>query len=214
MDSKVNCRFCSYFEDRSDDPVNQPWLEGDEFAALASRGALVSGWSLVCPRAHSLNLADLYAADAFSDFVSAAVSAVERRFGPARVFEHGATYAGSLTGCGTDHAHLHVVPLSFSLVDEARRYGTRHQWIRCSARDVAQLSNGREYLFAADSWDGAATKGVLAIVSEPVSQFFRRAIADRLALAEFFDYRKYPMGDVALSTQRALSDDVNLGVEA
>lgn len=41
--------------------------------------------------------------------------------------------------------------------------------------------------------------------SKPISQFFRRVIASRVGLGELFDYKRYPMMEIGLSSLARLS---------
>jgi hypothetical protein len=213
MTSNAGCRFCSYLDCQGSDLVDKPWMSNASFAALVSKGALVPGWSLLCPRMHSLSMAKSFRVQTFWDFATKAIGVVESRFGPVCVFEHGATHAGSATGCGTDHAHLHVVPLGFSLQTQSEQYGGV-DWKPCYARDIESKVAGREYLFVADKWDHCSTRGLIAVLGEPVSQFFRRLIAQRLGLADLYDYRRYPMLDIARASSKQLFADVQASVEA
>jgi hypothetical protein len=211
MTTNSICRFCGFLDDQGSDLVDKPWMFGANFSALVSKGALVPGWSLLCPHTHSLSMAKSYQDHDFWEFSSKAIGVVQGRFGPVCVFEHGATHIGSATGCGTDHAHLHAVPLSFSLEAEAIRCDGI-EWRSCAARDVESEAAGREYLFVADRWEQGRTRGLIAVLEEPISQFFRRLIAQRLGLPDLYDYRRYPMLDIARDSCSQLLADVRAGV--
>lgn len=206
--SRVQCRFCQLLSEKSEvSGIDIPWIVNDRYAALVSLGALVPGWSLVCPIEHRLNLSQHYRKAEFWDFASSVVRIVRHRHGEVRLFEHGAYTQDSSTGCGTGHSHLHVVPLDFSLSIEALRFDSKKQWQPCIASDIEELSGGREYLFVADQFDGMQTKGLVSLLSIGTSQFFRRVIAHRLGLAEFFDYRRYPMLEIAETSAAQLRAD-------
>ena len=105
------CRFCGISDRMHGENFNLPIAESEHFFAMASIGSFVPGWTLVCPKRHYLNLADFYETAEFVEFSSRVGSAVVQAYGaPVVAFEHGCRHAGSLTGCGTDHAHLHLVP--------------------------------------------------------------------------------------------------------
>src|SRR3546814_1162305 len=117
-----------------------------------SVGALVPGWSLVAPKQHGFNLSTYYSKNSFWQFVDRAVDVVERTYGRAVIFEHGSVDAESMTSCGTAHAHLHIVPLSFELSAKAIGFDQGLQWEECSLVDVARRAAGREYLFMAERY--------------------------------------------------------------
>lgn len=180
-------------------------MKDSDYAALVTVGALVPGWSLICPVDHGLNLSANYKDSAFWRFCGTAMDTVCRSYGPVTIFEHGARYDGSLTGCGTNHAHLHVVSLSFNLAVEAIRFDHARKWERCSVTEVEERSGGREYLFVSTTVSGAETEGLLCMPNEPISQFFRRVIANRVGLGDLFDYKRYPMMEIARSSLARLS---------
>jgi len=71
------------------------------------------------------------------------------------------------------------------------------------------MSNGQEYLFVADHFNRDQTIGLITLLDEGTSQFFRKVIADRLGLGEFFDYRRYPMLDIAEQSAIQLRADLS-----
>src|SRR3546814_2579598 len=85
-----------------------------------------------------------------------------------------------MTSCGTAHAHLHIVPLSFELSAKAIGFDQGLQWEECSIVDVARRAAGREYLFMADRYASMASRGWLTVLKQGTSQYFRRGIAHEL----------------------------------
>ena len=208
MTTSTDCRFCGHFVGESSDPIDSPWLRDSDYCAMISKGALVPGWSLICPLRHGFSLASHYQQCEFWSFAAEAEALIRARYGDVRVFEHGAGYSGSLTGCGTDHAHLHMVPLAFSLTTEALRYDATLKWKSCRASEIAAQAAGHEYLFVSDRFEGANTAGLLCLLEAPISQFFRRVVALRLGLRQFYDYRLHPMLEIAHRSTCDLHSDV------
>lgn len=203
------CRFCDIFAGGIvAQEVDQPWLSDNKYAAIISVGALVPGWSLVSPIAHATNMSSSFDDSDFWAFASKAENILRSRYGNVSVFEHGAQFAGSQTGCGTDHAHLHMVPLSFSLSQEAIRFDSGLAWTRCPISEIAMHTSGREYLFVADDFLGQETIGLLCILETPVSQYFRRVIATRNGMSDFYNYRHFPMLEIAERSAAQLHADV------
>lgn len=193
------CRFCSYLDGRQvATPANTPWLSNANYGALISIGALVPGWTLVCPKQHETNLCSHYANQDFWRFTQSAAEHLKRLYGDVRIFEHGASHEGSATGCGTDHAHLHIVPLGFSLTKLAQISGDALTWQKCAAKNIPQIVGESEYLFVSDNLNGRNTSGLVAILNMPVSQFFRRIIAKQLQKPEVYDYKVHPMSDLTI----------------
>lgn len=206
MDSSRACRFCDIIVGKYHySEIDEPFASNDEFIAVASIGALVEGWSLIIPKAHQFSMKNIYGTAAFTEFSGLVLPPLVRQYGPLIAFEHGANKEGSITACGTEHAHLHLVPLGESLLSELQVSGL--QWVRCLASEVATKSGKSEYLFyseldADDAWQDPI--GYLHVLAQPISQFFRRIIAGRIGRAEFSDYKRFPHLDTARQTRKVL----------
>lgn len=193
LEKSIECRICDIASGRyAYGDIDRPWLDTERHMAFMSIGALVEGWSLVVPRAHALNLLDEYKDPAFVSFVRSAISRVESAYGPVVVFEHGGQREGSATSCGTSHAHLHIVPLEFSLQQASAQFDSELQWHPCAVSDVKELTGTQEYLFVADRYEGVYTQGNLCLLREGRSQFFRRVIAHTLGRAHESSYKTHP----------------------
>lgn len=207
-ESTSSCRFCQILSDNKvTHGVDHPWLANCQYAAIISVGALVPGWSLISPVEHATNMSSCFNDDEFWLFASRAEKILRNRYGRVCVFEHGAQYTGSQTGCGTDHAHLHMVPLGFLLSQEAVRFDPALIWKRCPISEIAIHANGREYLFVADDFRGQETIGFLSVLETPISQYFRRVIATRIGMSDFYNYRHFPMLEIAESSAAQLHTD-------
>lgn len=210
----VECRFCGFLSGNKQMPkasiVDSPWFADSEYAAFVSIGALVPGWTLIVPKVHGINLTRDYQGAAFWRFVGQVSSVLTVKYGRFSVFEHGAYSATSATSCGTAHAHLHIVPLSFSLLDEAKLFAPEMEWEECLAAEVADISNGREYLFVADEFDGAKTRGYISFLQSEVSQFFRRVIAKKIGKPAEYDYKTNAHLEVSQKSYEELRECVAL----
>jgi len=202
MGSLVDCAYCTRLLGLAR-TTQEPWdlvlKDLSSFVVAPSKGALVEGWLLVVSKEHLLSSAamsltpraDLEAA------LKAATALVESRFGPATIFEHGPSQNGSPIGCGIDHMHLHVVPLTFSLRRAATSLEPGLGWQPLAGiHDVSTWSEGRRpYLLVQEPGDSVPW------VSEapPIRQFLRRAVASTLGTSEF-DYSEYPQRTNVLNT--------------
>jgi len=203
---KSVCRFCNiidgnyYYED-----IDSPFACNSKYLAIASIGAMVEGWSLIVPKEHQLSMRSLYADEDFSDFTKNIVSRLIKRYGPIISFEHGSNIEGSITACGTDHAHLHLVPFRGSLLLDMQKDGLK--WIECRTSDIPDIVENNEYLFYSEInpitlWDNPI--GYVHVLDSPISQFFRKLIAERLGYGGLSDYRTYPNLHIARQTYRNL----------
>lgn len=200
-----SCRFCEYFHSElPQSEINTPWLRTIEYAALVSVGAFVPGWSLVCPTSHQPNMASLYKKDEFWAFAADVENIMRREYGDVSVFEHGAIFEDSPTNCGTGHAHLHLVPLRFSLQAAVICFDEEKIWVPCAASEIEEKAAGKEYLFVSDKFLGSSTTGLICVLEKGTSQFFRRVIATHLGLPDFYNYRTHPMSDIAVASVKTL----------
>ncbi|HEN8735872.1 TPA: hypothetical protein U8207_004320 [Pseudomonas putida] len=210
----IECRFCGFLSGGKHMPkasmVDTPWLADGDYAAFVSIGALVPGWTLIVPKVHGINLTQDYQCAPFWRFAAQVSSTLAVKYGRFSVFEHGAYSADSATSCGTAHAHLHLVPLSFSLFDESRLFAPEMVWEECLAAEIANVSNGREYLFVADEFNGAKTRGHISFLHSEVSQFFRRVIATKLGRPAEYDYKTNAHLEVSRKSYEELREFVAL----
>ncbi len=200
------CRFCDIIDGEYQyKEVDEPFVSNDEFIAVASIGALVEGWSLVVPKVHLLSMRTIYANPVFTEFLGSVLPLLINKYGNLVAFEHGANKEGSITACGTDHAHLHLVPLGASLLPDLQNSGL--QWVQCQASEIAVKSGNKEYLFyselaAKKMWNDPV--GYLHVLEYPISQFFRYLIAKRRGLLDVSDYRRFPHITTARQTRKVL----------
>jgi diadenosine tetraphosphate (Ap4A) HIT family hydrolase len=201
------CRFCSIKSGKVISLENLPILVEDNYFSLASIGALVNGWVLIIPKEHICSMKIIYERDDFIGFVNQMLKRIWTHYNsPVIAFEHGPNKMNSQTSCGTDHAHLHLVPYSGSLLDAM--FETKLCWEKYHASQIASVVGDNEYLFytefpIASRWTDPI--GHLHILKNPISQFFRKLIAQQLDCAEKYDYKKHLNIDSAIYTQQLLS---------
>ncbi|MDC3802198.1 hypothetical protein QOU18_16045 [Pseudomonas aeruginosa] len=201
-----DCRFCGYMSQRKNDPINTPWMSSNKYSAFVSVGALVEGWSLIVPKKHVINLSSEFKNSEFWGFAAEAISAVQENYGSVSIFEHGAFRADSRTSCGTAHAHLHIVPLYFSLIEAAKEFNPEMEWEECRADEIAEKSRGQEYLFVSEDRQRDFPIGQICRLNEETSQFFRKVIAKKIGKPNEFDYKVFKMTEVANSSIKKLTD--------
>ncbi len=198
---KTKCTFCERLVlGPSDAPWDTTLGETKNYVIVPTKGSLVSGWVLVVSKRHALCSGELPLGD-FVDLQEAiglARTVVECHFGAATIFEHGPAVSGTSLGCGIDHLHFHVAPLSFSLVEAVRSVVQNAHWSALeNLRDLATLHrSGIGYAVVGEP-------GSPMVWFEPptnIRQPLRRAIANRLGISERFDYATHPYLDNVLRT--------------
>lgn len=205
-ESHCSCRFCDKTKNNASRDVDHPWMESNNYYALASIGALVPGWSIIFPKKHDLNLSNFYLDKDFANFTEKAIKITESVFGKVTVFEHGCTTENSHTSCGTSHAHLHIVPLNFSLIDKAKQFDPAMVWEACNFSDIKEKSKNKEYLFISEKYSGIKTDGLICILEKEISQFFRQVIANEIGLGDKYNYKEYRMEETYRDTLVTLID--------
>jgi len=207
MKTSGTCCFCDIISGRYRYArVDEPIASNDEFVAIASIGALVEGWTLIVPKTHQLSMKNVYRSSIFAGFIGSVLSSLNNHYGSLIAFEHGANKDGSMTGCGTDHAHLHIVPLDESLLPDIQNSGL--QWVECHTSEIASMSMEDEYLFYTELKENEVWQdpiGHLHILEKPTSQFFRRLIGNRIGNMEVTDYRRFPYLNTAMKTRGLLA---------
>lgn len=169
--------------------------------AVATVGPLLPSWSLVLGRRHVPSSAWLSAPERHALFED--VDALGSTLG-GRVFffEHGPSSAQSSTACTTSHVHVHVVPVSFDVVE----YADNHcpidgVWRPTSVDGVGEFA-GLDYLLAGEVGSGAKVK----VLTQPISQYFRRVIAHWTDVPDAWDWRQHSNRDHYQRTQDMLAE--------
>lgn len=203
---KCECRFCEIAAHKGV-PIkkeNTKIAENEDYFAIASIGALVEGWTLVIPKKHQCSMKKLYREGKFRTFTNDVIHVLCENYGTIVAFEHGPNREGSETSCGTDHAHIHLVPYkSIKTILQSMEL----TWIECNASDVETIVGNNEYLFYCEpcgEWNDP--KGLVHILKEPISQFFRRVIAKEQGCIEKFNYKENPDKMLTLKTIDTLVD--------
>lgn len=184
------CRFCNIANEKGRRSEDTIFAQNDDFFAISSVGALVEGWSLIVPRKHCCSMKDIYTEKSFIEFSNKIIKALGECYGPIIAFEHGPNREGSDTSCGTDHAHIHLVPYH-SIIAQLDNIGL--SWQKCYTDAVKGIVGNNEYLFYVEVGETLEKSlGQVHILEKPVSQFFRRVIADDLGIGEKYNYKIDP----------------------
>ena len=202
----MNCCLCSNLASgRAPEAWNNPLFESANFVSLPSLGSLVEGWLLLVPRHHFICMGALpgHLAHEMQTLKDSVRSGLSRKYGDICIFEHGPSAAKRSVGCGVDHAHLHIVPLNFDLVQAAASFlppnlcWSQANWAGCRAA----FQRGDDYLYV----EQPPGRGRIAVHEAFPSQVFRKAIAARLGIPEQFNWREHPHTEAVARTIYELS---------
>lgn len=169
-------------------------------------GSIVPNWLLVIPTCEAENFAKWKNMTGRSPFalVQRLASRLRLEFERVTWFEHGSHAAGSITGCGVDHAHIHVLidaPFAFSAFEEAVRAQTKGWETVDPSKIYEALSPTRSYMTA-----GSGERAIARMdVEELGSQYFRRVVANLVRQPHVWDYRTHPHIGNVRRTVEALS---------
>lgn len=192
----TSCSYCSAFwGPKSSERIRPVWntvlYESDNFIVVPTKGAIVEGWLLLISKKHYLCMGALPTSlyPELRAITHETIEILTRSYAPPTIFEHGPSSSGLPIGCGVDHAHFHVVPLSFSMIPksetEIHLYGT--SWVPSlpNFNSLRQLYDaGKSYLYLQEP-------NSPAVHCTPVNlpcQFFRRIIAKEMGVPNQYDY--------------------------
>lgn len=200
----TECRFCAVARGKVTHASDKPLVQTNSYFVVPSIGSLVPGWVLICTNEHRTNFSSKYLDNELIELRIQVARSLKNTFGgPVHMFEHGAVAVGSRTGCGVDHAHLHLLAIDADLLEhQPATPGLTWQEVRTSSLNTA--TRGEEYLFYSNDPFAKDPRGCLGFPEMPISQFFRRAVATALNRSLEYDYRTHPHLENTLSTSSAL----------
>ncbi|WP_016954508.1 HIT family protein [Catenovulum agarivorans] len=203
------CKFCGYMNSSSVSTraIDRPWFEDDKFAAFITQGALTKGWTVIFPKEHVPNMSSYYLDSDFWAFVKTVHLKLVKVFGECVYFEHGASSEGSITGCGVDHAHIHIVPLKFDLKRAVESFDPEINWEKCKSSSLHKLTC--EYLSFSNDVPNQDSLVYVSKLEQPTSQFFRKVIAAGLGIPHLYNYRIDQFLDNASESLALLADKEN-----
>jgi diadenosine tetraphosphate (Ap4A) HIT family hydrolase len=188
------CKICAELSVKNGRaPWNEFLLETEHFAVIPSLGALVEGWLLIVPKTHHLSMGAVpidwrQEADDLQEQVQVLLR--NRYDKPVLVFEHGPSATNHGTGCGVDHAHLHLVPLDCDILPFVEPFVPANlEWKFCAWEERAEAYQAKlDYLYFKQN----GSIGRIALSKDFGSQVFRKAISFYLGIPEEFSWREYP----------------------
>lgn len=196
-DSLRTCKFCSKFSDvRNTENIHDSiLLESGNFVVVPTYGSIVEGWVMIVSKHHYLSVGELLFQNRlnseihheFQKLKEAVIDKLRLSYNlNIAIFEHGPAKCFEKVGCGIDHLHLHVLPLEFNLLHEATLY-KRFEWLTVDDihNPLTYFSKGQPYLYIQQNM-----KEYISTNHEIPSQFFRRVIANKLNIAEKFDWKE------------------------
>lgn len=120
---KNNCCFCKEIKEgriQKDFSANTKFerrilLENEKFLALVSVSPIVDGHVLILPKDHLKGLIQVNDSSftEFKQFFYETKRMLDAKYDSTMFFEHGVGSNVTNGGCGIDHAHMHLLPISY-----------------------------------------------------------------------------------------------------
>jgi ATP adenylyltransferase len=176
-------------------------LDTPNMVVTPTLGSIIPDWVLAIPKVHAVNVLAWATLKNLAPLQQ--VELISRSMGRALKdiiwFEHGPAATGAVTGCGVDHAHIHMLlrpPFSFDQFCKAARSEVALQWIEGTGDAYKALDPKTSYLVA-----GSCDRYLAARSVELAgSQFFRKVIACLIGRSDKWDYKSHPcLENVALT---------------
>ena len=168
---------------------NRPVAVDENYAiAVPALGSFRPGYLLALPISHVNASCRIPASDQlrFASFVSDLALELTSMYGTQiTIFEHGACPSnnkGRQSAC-IDHAHVHLVPGNYDLTTEAPSEISKYD----SLAEFMNKEQNNSYLMLQDPGGP-----LLSFEDKVTSQFFRRVIASRLGISDYWDYAMFP----------------------
>lgn len=168
------------------------WDLGDA-VVTPTLGSIIPNWFLVIPRSRVLNIAKWSQRDRVAPhrFVQDVAQRMGRSANDIIWFEHGSAEINAVTGCGVDHAHMHLLidpPFTFEQFKNASKCAASLNWQEEIGNPYDTISSDESYLVAARGDDFVCARGV----ESAGSQFFRRVVASLIGSPDSWNYKSHP----------------------
>jgi ATP adenylyltransferase len=169
------------------------WDLGD-VVVTPTLGSIIPYWLLVIPRRRAMNMAEWMqsSGNTLKPYINAVASQSARSVDDLIWFEHGTVTENSITGCGVDHAHVHLLlepPFRFELFQDAVQSATPWlEWQRGTGDPYNLITPSTSYLVAGRGHHFLLSNGV----ESAGSQYFRRIIAALVGRPESWNYKTHP----------------------
>lgn len=200
------CKYCRNLlggKRTSQEPWNTILYESDNFAVVPTLGSMIEGWLLVVTKEHYLCMGAIPPSlwSELRCMLDLTTKAVARDYTPPTIFEHGPKWEELSVGCGIDHAHLHVVPLHFSLIARAKESTElgRFPWFQLESvwSSLSQLHQSKQsYIYIKES----SKMSYYCTPDAVPCQSLRRIIARELMIPTLYNYNDYTFRENVEST--------------
>ena len=186
------CPFCEEEKNRTCSLIgkDRTVFETSNFRVFPTVGGFVENYQLIVPKRH-INCFGELAIEEWQEVkrIIEWERDINRKYFncDSSIFEHGALLPSNESGKSIIHAHLHIFPSKYSLINNIRDYGFQIQEIIDITKLVEICHQYESYLYYSDV-DG---KDYIITHQGLPSQFLRKVLADSLGIVNW-NWREYP----------------------
>jgi ATP adenylyltransferase len=184
------CVFCEKYGEKKN--TNEPWdtilYESQNFVVVPSIGSLVEGWILIISKSHFISMGELdyHLYEELNEVINLSTLAIKNTYGEVVLFEHGPVQTKQLVGCGIDHFHLHILPISCNLIEEVQKL------LPLKWHGIESISSTKEYFISKLPYllllDQDCNLNIATSYNIP-SQIFRLAIANFIERPDIYNWK-------------------------
>lgn len=199
--SKNSCTFCNLVDALLNEKFvnwyDKPIKISKDFIAIPALGQLVPGYLIIITIKHlnsfsELNLLNLFKLRIFCNEIS---RIQKYHWDSPVIFEHGSGGDIKKSGASISHAHWHLIPGNFNLLDN-------EEFVRIKSfqKYSKTKKNSEPYLY----FEKQNHESYIIKKKNPPSQYLRRKIATELGMPEKWDYELFPFFENIHETYRCI----------
>ena len=185
----MDCVFCEEFETGElkfrNLRIKRILYESQNFVVFPSLGQIVEGYLLIAPKRHYLSIAQIPNSLYFelTEVQEKVRDILTKNYCSPIFFEHGPISESKNVRCCVDHAHLHAVPTSISILEDLIKHFKYKE-----VNNFTELPSDVSYLFLEEK----KKKYVFPINTILPSQYLRQILAMKTCCSEKWDWRICP----------------------
>ena len=197
------CSFCKQLEAKktkiNDIEINRIIYESKNFVVFPALGQIVEGYLLIIPKQHYISIVQIpdnlyFELEQVQEKVK---NLLTKNYSEPIFFEHGPLSENEKAGCCIDHAHLHCVPVSVSILEEITKH-FEYQKID----NFSQLPTHLPYLYLEEN----NKKYSFPIKTILPHQYLRQILAVKTNNPEKWDWRTHPELEKVQNTIQKLKE--------
>lgn len=190
------CELCTEFQEKYNNilKTDRIIMKTHNFVVLPTVGCMVENYLLIIPKYHYTSFSQLSNSEIIElDEIIGKICFINRAYYKQNtlMFEHGSLDEGCNSGNSIVHAHLHILPFSYSLLHKMRIDNLKIISINGFEEIKSKAIGHSSYLYYRD----LTGEQYVVFHSGVPSQYFRKLLAEHLGLHYEWNWREYPFLD-------------------